>query len=127
MTAVSDAFNHLHAAAAAGRASIGDDWSSSIHRAKGLEATAVLVVADTWNELRKWCTVDRALRNRDKQDKCRLGFVAFSRAMELLCLACREPSDANTRKYLEDLGLTLLPRPQESEDSAAIAWIGVLN
>jgi DNA helicase-2/ATP-dependent DNA helicase PcrA len=61
------------------------------------------------------------LRNSDKQDKCRLGFVAFSRAMELLCLACREPADAKTSQYLEELGFTLLPRLQGSDARETIA------
>ena len=45
MAAVKVAFDHLRAAVLAGTGAMGNDWSSSIHRAKGLEATSVLVVA----------------------------------------------------------------------------------
>lgn len=104
---VFDAFDHLKSAVAAGRRNLGDDWSCSIHRAKGLESNAVLVVAERLNELRKWCVTGRLQRNDDRSDGCRLGFVAFSRAMELLCVACREPLDSELRGRLEGLGMTI--------------------
>jgi DNA helicase-2/ATP-dependent DNA helicase PcrA len=57
--------------------------------------------------LRKWCTTDRAQRSADRQDVCRIGFVAFTRAMELLCIACRQSIDSQTQAYLESLGVTI--------------------
>jgi DNA helicase II / ATP-dependent DNA helicase PcrA len=99
---------HLKVAIAAGRTIRGEDWSSSIHRAKGLEASAVLVVASSISELNKWCTTDRSLRDTDKVDTCRIGFVGFTRAMELLCIACCEKLKPETQKHLEHLGVTVL-------------------
>ena len=104
-TAVTEAFNHFRAAVLSGAGAMGNDWSSSIHRAKGLEATSVLVVATSLAELNKWLVTDHDMRKADKQDKCRLGFVAFSRAMELLCLASLEPLDVPTRNHLQSLGI----------------------
>jgi DNA helicase II / ATP-dependent DNA helicase PcrA len=83
------------------------DWSSSIHRAKGLEATAVLVVAKTRNELMKWLVKGKAARGTDKADTCRLGFVAFSRARELLCIAALESLDDASLAELQYLGVHL--------------------
>lgn len=61
---------------------------SSIHKAKGLEANAVLVTARNESELEKWLRI-----KEDKTDYYNLGFVAFSRAQDILCLAClQKPS-----------------------------------
>jgi DNA helicase-2/ATP-dependent DNA helicase PcrA len=57
---------------------------STIHKAKGLEAHAVLVIAQTKAELLKWLETDKQKRCDHETDKCREGFVAFSRAKELL-------------------------------------------
>ncbi len=106
--AVRTAFDHLKQAVGARRRTPSQDWSSSIHRSKGLEANAVLVVASTLNELNKWCTTDRVQRSVDKRDTCRVGFVAFTRAMELLCIACLQPLDSKTQSHLVGLGVTIL-------------------
>ncbi|HEX3659618.1 MAG TPA: hypothetical protein VHV55_27770, partial [Pirellulales bacterium] len=79
---------------------------SSIRRAKGLEADAVLVVAKGLAELKKWFITDPAVRNADKQDKCRMGYVAFTRPREMLCIACLKPSDCETEALLASLGVT---------------------
>jgi DNA helicase-2/ATP-dependent DNA helicase PcrA len=105
--AVSDTFDHLKAAVAAGARKFSEDWSCSIHRAKGLEANAVLVVASSLKELKKWCTTDRVERNADKKDTCRVGFVGFTRAMELLCIACCDPLDSETYTHLQSLGVKI--------------------
>lgn len=81
---------------------------SSIHKAKGLEADAVLVVAKDQAELRKWCERDSAARAADKGDICRMGFVAFSRARESLVLACLNEIDDETRTLLESLGVSIV-------------------
>ncbi|MCW5206534.1 UvrD-helicase domain-containing protein [Desulfobulbus sp. F5] len=81
---------------------------SSIHKAKGLEADAVLVVARTTNELRKWLTTDPITRCADKNDTCRLGYVAITRPRELLCFTCLKPLDDETWHFLSDLGVTIV-------------------
>lgn len=78
---------------------------SSIHKAKGLEADAVLVVAKTQSELRKWCERDSSARATDKEDICRIGFVGFSRARESLVLACMTQIDDETKSLLQTLGV----------------------
>jgi DNA helicase-2/ATP-dependent DNA helicase PcrA len=108
-TAVADAFGELRDAFLTCKHAQWNDWSSSIHQAKGLEADAVLAVARSLNELIAWCETDHARRKADKADRCRLGFVAFSRAMELLCVSCLKPLDNKTRSHLQCLGVTLLP------------------
>ena len=62
-------------------------------KAKGLQADAALVVAKGIAELKKWLQTDRSLRVADKQDKCRLGYVAFTRPKEMLCIACLKEID----------------------------------
>lgn len=81
---------------------------STIHKAKGLEADAVLVVAKTQAELRKWCEQDSSARAADKEDICRIGFVAFSRARESLVLACLKEIDDETTALLESLGVAMV-------------------
>jgi len=81
---------------------------SSIHKAKGLEADAVLVVAKNQAELRKWCETETSVRSADKDDICRIGFVAFSRAKESLVLACLKKIDNETKAVLESLGIALM-------------------
>lgn len=64
------------------------NYCATIHKCKGLEADAVLVVAETTNKLQRWFETDTAKRLNDSNDECRLGYVAFSRAKKLLCIAC---------------------------------------
>ncbi|MHB0955680.1 MAG: UvrD-helicase domain-containing protein [Pirellulaceae bacterium] len=81
---------------------------ASIRRAKGLEADAVLAVALRLSELKKWLTTDRDERNADRQDKCRLGYVAFTRPRELLCIACLKPADDAIYEILVELGVHMV-------------------
>lgn len=81
---------------------------SSIHKAKGLEANAVLVVAENRNRLRKWLTTDKKERHKDKIDECRIGFVGFSRAEEFLCIACLEKIDGELKNKLFKLGVEIV-------------------
>ena len=72
--AVDDGVHQLRAVLSVNRSTADvEERCSSIHRAKGLEADAVLVVAETPNELSKWIDVDHDMRANDKLDKCRLG------------------------------------------------------
>lgn len=79
---------------------------SSIHKAKGLEAETVLVVARHKSELVKWITTDKNIRAAD-DDTYRLGYVAFTRAKILLCISCLQPIDDGIRHSLEQLGVSI--------------------
>jgi DNA helicase II / ATP-dependent DNA helicase PcrA len=109
MKPVQDALFQLKGVIAAGFTGSQSERCSSIHRAKGLEADAVLVVATTPSELTSWLVVDSAARAADKQDICRVGYVAFTRAREMLCLACLKPLNDKTRQLVIDRGITFLP------------------
>src|SRR5699024_10850688 len=77
----------------------------TIHKSKGLQADAVLVVAKAENQLKKWLESDEKVRMSDKIDMCRLGYVAFSRAKEYLCIACLENISDLTKGDLCTLGV----------------------
>lgn len=81
---------------------------STIHKSKGLEAEAVLVIAKKRSELTNWLETDQNVRSEDKSDTCRLGFVAFSRAKELLCIACLEDINISVKGKMAELGIKSL-------------------
>ena len=81
---------------------------ASIRKAKGLQADAVLVVAKSISELKKWLQTDRACRLTDKQDKCRLGYVAFTRPREMLCIASLKHPDTELLYMLRDLSIVMV-------------------
>jgi DNA helicase II / ATP-dependent DNA helicase PcrA len=78
---------------------------ASIRKAKGLEADAALVVAKSVGELKKWLQTDCSCRVVDGQDKCRLGYIAFARPREMLCIACLQERDTDLTQMLQDLGI----------------------
>lgn len=78
---------------------------ASIRKAKGLQADAALVVAKSVAELKKWLQTERSCRVADKQDKCRLGYVAFTRPREMLCIACLKVLDKELIQMLQELGV----------------------
>jgi DNA helicase II / ATP-dependent DNA helicase PcrA len=80
------------------------DYYSTIHSAKGLEATSVLVCAKTQNQLIKWLSFDKII---DEDDDFRLGYVAFSRARKFLSIACLQPIDNATKNTIRSLGIEL--------------------
>lgn len=82
--------------------------NSSIHKAKGLEASAVLALAENKNRLTKWLEIDYLKRENDKKDESRLGFVAFSRAKDFLCIACLEPINIPIQNKLINLGVKII-------------------
>jgi len=82
---------------------IPDSCYSTIHSSKGLEATSVLAIAYSNHELDKWLDFQKA--NKDLDDDYRLGYVAFSRARDMLCIACLENISDKTREKLDSLGL----------------------
>lgn len=81
---------------------------ASIRKAKGLQADAALVVAKSETELKKWLQTERSTRSADKQDKCRLGYVAFTRPREMLCIACLKEADAELIQMLQSLGVVII-------------------
>jgi len=80
------------------------DFYSTIHTAKGLEATSVLVCAKTQNQLLKWLAADKIITD---DDDFRLGYVAFSRARKFLAIACLQPVDLETINIIKSLGIQL--------------------
>ncbi len=86
----------------------GHNFHSSIHKAKGLEAECVLVVAKTVNELQKWFETEFEERCKDKNDTCRIGFVGFTRAKEILCIACKASINKTAKDKLTNLGVTFV-------------------
>ena len=79
---------------------------STIHKAKGLEADAVLAVAEDKNKLEKWLMTDKKARHKEKTDMCRIGYVAFSRAKTILCIACLDKIDKAFERKMERLGIS---------------------
>lgn len=85
---------------------------SNIHTIKGLENKAVLAIAKTEEELLLWLETDHTVRdtNRDTDDMTdspRLGYVAFSRAEHLLCIACMEKVSDETISRIEKFGIII--------------------
>ena len=80
------------------------DFYSTIHSAKGLEATSLLVCAKTQNQLLKWLSANKIT---DKDDDFRLGYVAFSRARKFLSIACLQPIDTKTIGILKSFDVKL--------------------
>lgn len=86
-----------------------EDYHLTIHKSKGLQADAVLVIARSKKELMKWLETDVEARLTDKQDTCRVGYVAFSRAKEFLCIACLEKVDSELREHMIKLDIEIVP------------------
>ncbi|MDB2463149.1 AAA family ATPase [Algibacter sp.] len=84
---------------------------SNIHRFKGLELDAILAVAKNEVELNLWLESNTETRDAhsDKatSDYPRLGYVAFSRARKVLCIACLESISDSTKQKLVDLGVEI--------------------
>ena len=83
-----------------------DKYCSSIHTSKGLEASSVLVIARTNNQLLKWLDFPNVVNNTD--DEYRLGYVAFSRAKEMLCITSVEKPSAKTIEILTKLKIEIV-------------------
>ena len=94
---------------------------ASIRKAKGLQADAALVVAKSVVELKKWLQTDRSIRVADKQDKCRLGYVAFTRPREMLCIACLKGADEELIQMLQNLGIVTAVRNDMGKASGSAA------
>ena len=83
-----------------------ESFFSTIHSSKGLEATSVLVVAENNQELSDWLNFEKA--NLELDDKYRLGYVAFSRARDMLVIACLEGINEENKQKLTNLGVKSL-------------------
>lgn len=85
---------------------------SNIHNYKGLESKAVLAISKTEAELLLWLEMDLTIRDtrrtNETTDYPRLGYVAFSRAKELLCIACLEPVTEKTKEIIKGLNVELI-------------------
>lgn len=81
-------------------------FCSSIHTSKGLEATNVFVIAKTNNQLLKWLDFQNVVHDTD--DDYRLGYVAFSRARELLCVASLEKPNKKIIDKLNSLNVVII-------------------
>ena len=103
-----DGLDQLKSHLATGLVESCPEQTASIRRAKGLEADAVLALALGLAELKKWLSTDRSSRIADKQDKCRLGYVAFTRPREMLCIACLKPLDADSESLIRQLGVKVV-------------------
>lgn len=84
-----------------------DENVMSIHKSKGLEAGIVLAIAKNNNELSRWLEIKKDGRVLDENDTCRIGFVAFSRAKELLVISCLESINEGNLRLLKDLGVEI--------------------
>ena len=67
----------------------------TIHKAKGLEADCVLVVAENVKQLFKWLNMTKTDMRNENDEDYRLGFVAFSRARKVLAVAVLENMDVS--------------------------------
>ena len=62
----------------------------TIHKAKGLEADCVLVVAENEKQLFKWLDMTKTDMRNESDEDYHLGYVAFSRARKILAVAVLE-------------------------------------
>ena len=69
----------------------------TIHGAKGTQRDAVLVYARDGNELEQWLLCN----NLDLSETSRIGYVGFSRAKKILCIACESITRNQHQQFLE--------------------------
>ena len=78
----------------------------SIHKSKGLEADAVLVIAQNEKEFLKWLNMTKSNMKSDTDEDYRLGYVAFTRARKVLLIACSDKVDiSNIKKSVNILAV----------------------
>ncbi|WP_435357761.1 UvrD-helicase domain-containing protein [Emticicia sp. SJ17W-69] len=85
-----------------------ESFFSTIHSSKGLEATSVLLIAENNQELSEWLDFEKA--NSQLDDKYRLGYVAFTRARDMLVIGCLEDINEANKQKLSNLGVELLSK-----------------
>ena len=79
---------------------------STVQSSKGLEATSVLVITENNQELNDWLDFEKS--NSELDDKYRLGYVAFSRARDMLCISCLGNVDSSLIEKLENLNVHIV-------------------
>ncbi|MGI6501635.1 MAG: UvrD-helicase domain-containing protein [Anaerostipes sp.] len=67
----------------------------TIHKAKGLEADGILVVAENSKQFFKWLNMSSDDLKNETDEEYRLGYVAYSRPKKLLVLSCLEDIDCS--------------------------------
>jgi hypothetical protein len=82
---------------------IGDNFRT-IHKAKGIQREGVLVFAEDSDEVERWLFSSRIAED----ESSRRGYVAFSRARKILCIACHSLS-AEQESKLQDRGVKTVP------------------
>ena len=96
----------------------------NIHQVKGLEAKAVLAIAKTEDELNLWLMINQnnreEKRGKEDTDYPRIGYVAFSRAEDLLCIGCLEQISNTTRESLKKLEVVILEEKDELETNVTL-------
>jgi DNA helicase-2/ATP-dependent DNA helicase PcrA len=85
---------------------------SNIHNFKGLESEAILAIAKNEEELLLWIESDMdsrdTFRDRERTDYPRLGYVAFSRAKQLLCISSLEKISDPTLDKMRKLDVKIV-------------------
>ncbi|MCB5228477.1 MAG: UvrD-helicase domain-containing protein [Candidatus Cloacimonetes bacterium] len=74
-----------------------DAYFSTIHSFKGLEASCVFLIVNSNALLKSFIETDRSVQNQNSN----LGYVAFSRAKDLLCIMCLEKINKPLRDRLK--------------------------
>jgi DNA helicase-2/ATP-dependent DNA helicase PcrA len=121
---IEEGLSLLSAEFAGGGAARMTELYASIRKAKGLQADAALVLAKGVAELKKWLQTERSVRVADKQDKCRLGYVAFTRPREMLCIACLKEADEELIQMLQERGIKTAVGTDVGKASASEASMG---
>lgn len=76
-----------------------DAYYSTIHSFKGLEALCVMVISNSENYLKKFIETDKAAQDKISH----MGYVAFSRAKDLLCIMCLENISIPLKEKLKSM------------------------
>lgn len=76
-----------------------DAYFSTIHSFKGFEASCVLLIANSNTMLKSFVETDRSVQNQFSNQ----GYVAFSRAKDLLCIMCLEDIGKPLRDKLKSM------------------------
>jgi superfamily I DNA/RNA helicase len=93
---------------------IADEVTSSvrtIHRSKGMEAEAILLVAES-GDLTQWLNCHGS--GKPRNEEARIGYVGLSRAMKLLCIAT-DTMTADVRANLDALGVVVVELDAEDQ------------
>lgn len=90
---------------------------STIHSAKGLQASSVLVVAENEKLLNKWLSTNKNDLKKHNDDSFKLGFVGFSRARDFLCIGCLSNVLPDIENKLNELRVSIEPPLEEYQQT----------